>query len=149
VSSENVEFVRSIFAGASSLGKQALLDALPQLIPQLADPGIEWATDPAHTDSAVYRGHEGVLHAWRLWLEQWDDYHAAVEDLIDCGDNVLVVSREQATGAGSGASVSSRVYAVVTVRNKKITRWRTFYDEASAWRAAGVETHGEVLRPPR
>jgi ketosteroid isomerase-like protein len=140
VSSENVEFVQGLLAAADTVGKRELLDALPQVIAQVADPAIEWATDPAHADSAVYRGHEGVLDAWGQWLEQWDDYRAEVEELIDCGDDVLVIARERAKGAGSGASVSSRVYAVITVREKKITRWRTFYDEAHARRAVGLQT---------
>jgi ketosteroid isomerase-like protein len=140
VSSENVEFVRGLIAGAGSVGKRELLEALPQVIAQVADPAIEWVTDPAHADSGTYRGHEGVIDAWREWLEQWDDYRAEVEELIDCGDDVLVVARERASGAGSGARVSSRVYAVIAVRDQKITRWRTFYDEASARCAAGLET---------
>jgi ketosteroid isomerase-like protein len=138
VSSENVEFVRSLFAGAASLPKQALLQALPQLIAQVADPAIEWVEDPTHADSGVHYGHEGVLASWRRWLEQWDDYSAQVEQLIDCGDDVFVVARERASGAASGATVSSRVYVVVTVREQKIARWRSFYDEASARRAAGL-----------
>jgi ketosteroid isomerase-like protein len=138
VSSENVEFMRSLLVGAESVGKQALLQALPQLISQVADPAIEWITDPAHADSGVHHGHEGVLVAWTQWLEQWDDYSFEVEQLIDCGEDVLVIARERASGTASGASVSSRVYAVVAVRDQKITRWRTFYDEASARRAAGL-----------
>jgi uncharacterized protein len=140
VSSENVEFVRGLLVGTKSVESRALLEALPQVIAQVADPAIEWATDPAHADSAIYHGHEGVLDAWRQWLEQWDDYRFEVEKLIDCGDDVLVVAREQASGAGSGARVSARVYAVITVRDQKITRWRTFYDEASARCAAGLQT---------
>lgn len=140
MSSENVEFVRRLLAGVESVGQQELLEALPQVIAQVADPTIEWVTEPAHADSGIHRGHDGVLDAWRQWLEQWDDYGAEVEELIDCGEDVLVVAREHASGSGSGASVSSRVYAVITVRDEKITRWRTFYDEASARRAAGLET---------
>jgi ketosteroid isomerase-like protein len=138
VSSENVEFVRGLVAGAASLDKQALLQALPQLIAQVADPAIEWVEDPTHADSAAHHGHEGVRASWTRWLEQWDDYGAEVEELIDCGDDVLLVARERASGAGSGATISSRVYAVITVRGQKITRWRSFYDEASARRAAGL-----------
>ena len=58
--------------------------------------------------------------------------------VVDCGEEVLVVARESGSGAASGATVSSRIYLVVTVREQKIRRWREFYDESAARNAAGL-----------
>lgn len=66
VSEENVEFIRNLFAGASTLDKKALLDALPALIPQVTQPDVEWVEDPSRADGRVYRGHEGVLASSRI-----------------------------------------------------------------------------------
>jgi ketosteroid isomerase-like protein len=138
MSQENVDFIRNLFAGTASMDKQALLAALPDLIPQVADPAIEWIEDPTRADSRVYRGHEGVLASWKQWLEQWHEYDWEIDRLVDCGENVFVVAHERGTGASSGAVVSSHLYLVVTVRNQKITHWREFYDENAAVGAAGL-----------
>ena len=52
-----MEFLRNFLAGPQSLEKEALLAALPQLIPEICDPEIEWVEDPTRADSRTYRGH--------------------------------------------------------------------------------------------
>jgi ketosteroid isomerase-like protein len=139
MSRANAEFVEALFAGASTMSKDALRAALPQVVAQVADPAIEWIEDPSRADSRVYRGHEGVLASWRQWLDQWDEYGFEVERVVDCGDEVFVAAHERASGAASGARVSATIYLVVTVREQKIRRWREYYDEGAARRAAGLE----------
>jgi ketosteroid isomerase-like protein len=116
MSQQNVEFVRGLFAAASDMGKEALLAALPELIAQTCDPEIEWCEDPQRADGRVHRGHGGVRESFERWLDQWDEYGAEAERFIDCGDDVLVVAREHGRGARSGATVSSRIFMVVTTR---------------------------------
>ena len=41
MSQENVEFVAGIFDAADGMDKEALLAALPALVPQLCDPDVE------------------------------------------------------------------------------------------------------------
>ena len=138
MSQENVEFMKGLFAAASDMDKEALLAALPELIAQTCDPEIEWYEDPQRADARVYRGHEGVRKSWERWLDQWDEYGGEAERFIDCGDDVLVVAREHGRGARSGATVSGRIFIVVTLRNGKILRDREFYDEAAALEAVGL-----------
>ena len=71
-------------------------------------------------------------------IEQWDEYGTEAERFIDCGDDVLVVAREHGRGATSGATVSGRIFVVVTFRNGKVLRYREFYDEAAALEAVGL-----------
>jgi ketosteroid isomerase-like protein len=139
MSRANVELVERLFAGAAGSDKQALLAALPELIFQGCDPEIEWVEDPQRADSRVYRGHAGVRESFEHWLAAFDDYGVDAEQFIDCGDRVLVAGREQGRGAASGAVVSSRIYAVLTIRNGKLLRYQEFYDERAARRAAGLE----------
>jgi uncharacterized protein len=138
MSHENVEFVKGLLAGTVDMDKQALLAALPELIAQVADPDIEWVEDPQRADGQVYRGHEGVKHAFERWLEQWDEYGYEAERYVDCGDDVLVIARERGTGMTSGASVSSRIYSVWAIRAGKVARYREFYDEQTALEAVGL-----------
>jgi ketosteroid isomerase-like protein len=139
VSQENVEFVEGLVAGVAGLDMPALLAALPQLIAQTCTPDIEWVEDPLRADSYVHHGPEAVQRSWKRWLEQWDEYGFEAERFLDCGDDVLVISREHGRGAASGASVSSRHYAAITIRAGKIACFREFYDEHAALKAVGLE----------
>ena len=138
MSQENVDFVTALFSGAEAMDKQALLEALPGFITEIADPDIEWIEDPMRADARTHRGHAGVLESWTGWLEQWDEYDWQVERFLDCGEHVLVFARERGSGAASGVTVSSRIFVVITLRAQKILRWREFYDEQSALAAAGL-----------
>jgi ketosteroid isomerase-like protein len=138
--SENVEFVRAIFSGSGAMDKEAILAALPVMIPQICDPEIEWVEDPQRADRRVYHGHDGVRESFGRWLEQWGEYDFEPERFVDCPpDKVLVIAREQARGAQSGASVTSRIYTVVTLRDGKILRYQEFYEEPPALEAAGLK----------
>jgi uncharacterized protein len=138
MSRENVEFVSALLDGTAGMDKRAILAALPELIAGTCDPDIEWVEDPQRPDRQVYRGHEGVLRSWERWLEHWEEWDTEVERLIDCGESVLVIARERARGATSGATVGSRNYLVFTIRAGRIIRYQEFYDEKAAHRAAGL-----------
>jgi hypothetical protein len=64
MSQETVEFLEGLFAGAKEMDKQALLDALPELIAQTCDPEIEWVEDPRRADRRVYHGYDGVRESF-------------------------------------------------------------------------------------
>jgi ketosteroid isomerase-like protein len=138
MSRENVEFLEGLFAGAADMDKQALLDALPELIAQTCDPEIEWVEDPRRADRRVYRGHDGVRESWERWLENFDEYGFEVEQMVDCGDKVLAIAREQGQGSLSGATITQRIYAVYTFRAQKIARYEEFYEERDALEAVGL-----------
>jgi hypothetical protein len=57
----------------------------------------------------------------------------------DCGGgDVFVAMREHGTGALSEAPVGATNYAVITVKDRKVRRYREFYDEGMAVEAAGL-----------
>ena len=138
MSQENVEFLEGLFAGAEEMDKQALLDALPELIAQTCDPEIEWVEDPRRADRRVYRGHEGVRESWERWLENFEEYGFELERMVDCGDKVLVFAREEGRGSLSGGTISQRIYTVYTFRDGKVVRYEEFYEEGDALEAAGL-----------
>jgi ketosteroid isomerase-like protein len=138
MSQENVEFLQGLWAGAAEMDKQALVDALPELIAQTCDPDIEWIEDPSRADARTYRGHDGVIESWRQWLENFDEWGYELEQVRDCGDRVLATVREEGRGRASGATVSARNYLVMTFRDSKILRYQEFYDQGMALEAAGL-----------
>jgi ketosteroid isomerase-like protein len=148
MSRENVEFAEALVSASSELDQQALLAALPEVIAQTCTPDVEWAEDPKRADGRIERGHEAVRRSWERWLEQWDDYSFEAERFIDCGDDVLIAFREHGRGATSGASVGARNFAVMTMRDGKIARYREFYDEHAALEAVGLPPHAMTDAPP-
>ena len=120
------------------MDKQALLATLPEIIAQTCDLDIEWTEDPTRAYSQIRRGHAGVRESWERWLEGFEQYSFEVEQIIDGGDDVLVLRRGQAQGATSGTPVHSRTCAVMTIRDGKLLRYRELSDERAARRAAGL-----------
>ena len=125
MSRQNMDFVTGLYSAGESMEKEQLLAALPELIAQACDPDIEWVEDPQRADSRTYRGHEGVLRSFEQWLEQFSEYGFEAERFVDCGDDVLVVAREEGRGSVSGAPVSSLIYQVVTVKDHKVSASRS------------------------
>jgi ketosteroid isomerase-like protein len=137
VSEENVAIVRTIYEGGAATSKEAMLAALPEAIPALFHPDAEWIEAPERVDSRTYRGHNGIRESFERWLEQWGAYRVEAERYEDHGDHVLVVNHEYGEGQGSGASTDATLYAVFTFRDGKVSRYREFYDEATARASLG------------
>ena len=78
------------------------------------------------------------IHARMRELLGHDPEGFEAERFVDCGDDVLVVAREEGRGSVSGAPVSSLIYQVVTVKDDKVSRFQEFYEEASALKAVGL-----------
>jgi ketosteroid isomerase-like protein len=132
MSQENVDFIRGLVSVGATMDKEALLAALPELIPQACDPDIEWIEDPTRADGRVYHGHDGVRASWEQWLENFDEYGVDVETIEDHGDRVFMAAREHGRGSASSADVSSLNYTIYTFRDGKILRYQEFYDEQDA-----------------
>lgn len=133
-----LEFVRRLYAAGTSLDREELLAAVPAYVEAICDPEIEWVEDPRRADGRVYRGHAGVVRSFRRWLEQFSDYALEVQRVVDCGDAALVVVRELGWGGAAGTPVSTVVFQLVSIRDRKLVRFREFVDEATALRAAGL-----------
>jgi ketosteroid isomerase-like protein len=132
MSEENVEFLRNLLAGPEGADKEALVAALPSMIPAICDPEIEWIEDPTRADGSVYRGHDGVLDSWTRWLENFDRYRVELESVADHGDQALMVVGEHGRGSASAADVSARMHIVVTFHEGRILRYEEFYAEQDA-----------------
>ena len=71
--------------------------------------------------AGVYRGHEGVRTYWRRWLEPWKDLEFEVEHVLDAGDEVVALIRNQRqVGRHSGIVIEMPPYGLVFT----ILRWQ-------------------------
>ena len=83
-------------------------------------------------------GLNGLREVWLEWLEPWESYRAEIEDVIDAGDQAVVLSRDYGRRKGSDAEVPLRAGAVWTVRDGKIARADFYPERAEALEAVGL-----------
>ena len=83
-------------------------------------------------------GHGGVLEAFSIWPEQWDDYYIEILRMADPADYVVVTTRQGGRGKESGVEVAAEFTFVFTVRSAKIVEWQIFMREDQALEAAGL-----------
>ena len=92
MSQENVEIVRTLLEGfAHRQHERAFV---------LYDPEIEWDASRMvgglpDDVAGVYHGHEGVRAYWRNWLSAWSDLDFELQDVVDAGDEVVALIRNQ------------------------------------------------------
>ena len=87
-------------------------------------------------DGEVYRGHDGVREAFRIWLGAWEDYRQEIDEIVALGDQVLVCSRERGRGKGSGIQLERPQHALWTLAGDKVTSMEFFARREDAVAAA-------------
>jgi ketosteroid isomerase-like protein len=132
MSEENVEVVRNAFAAFERGDIEGVLRLCDEdiVINQPPDlPGI----------SPEQRGHRGVLEAFAIWPEQWEDYRIQLLRVEAAPDGkVFVTQRSSGRGKQSGVEVDMDFSLVFTVREGKISELRLFVQEDQALEAAGL-----------
>jgi ketosteroid isomerase-like protein len=143
MSQENVDIVRAVMAVYKNPEGVALL-ASGDLDFTLIDPEIEWdasrLADMIPDLAEVYWGHEGVRTYWQRWFEAWKDLEFEVEDVLEAGDEVVALIRNQRQwGRHTGICTELLPWAMVfTFRYGKLMRWRTFPNHEAALQAVGL-----------
>jgi uncharacterized protein len=106
---------------------------------------VEWRGPRAFPDLIEpHRGHAGVrTYAARI-AEAWVEFRIDAERFIDLGKQVLVLTREQGRGRGSGVPVQSHGTAHLwTLRDGKVARFQVYWEREEGLRAAGVRPRAE------
>jgi ketosteroid isomerase-like protein len=131
MSQENVDLVRRSIGAFNSGDWDKSLEYM--------DEGIEWQAPFVVPDQDTYIGRDGVRAFWTAWTDNFPDFRLEVEELIDAGDDVVVVARISGHGIASGAGVRSNPFAhVVRLRNGKIRRWAMYDSAHEALEAVGL-----------
>ena len=129
MSQENVEIVRRGY-DAYARGDVAAM---------LADIDPEMVTYREEPDGATFKGRDGLLQAIAEWVEDFDEFVATAEELIDANDRQVVVHVHQtATGSQSGAPIEGDFWFVHTLSDSKVTRLDMFASKDKALRASGL-----------
>ena len=72
------------------------------------------------------------------WLDTFDDFRGEVIELIDAGDDVIVVMRIGGRAKLSGVATDLTFAAIYTIRDGKIARGREYWTREQALEAAGL-----------
>jgi ketosteroid isomerase-like protein len=99
-------------------------------------PEIEWY--PIEENRTPTKGVEAAMWNRNAWLDTWDEYHQDVEEVIEDGDDVVLLVHITARGAASGVEANIRFYAQVKMRDGKIVYIYDHEDRDTALEAAGL-----------
>jgi ketosteroid isomerase-like protein len=72
------------------------------------------------------------------WASAFEELTVTFEEIIDAGDQVLVVAHHQGRGRKSGVTVDTRFYEVYTLREGKVSRVDEYTEREEALEAAGL-----------
>ena len=135
MSRENVEILRQAFERFQRGGASA--DAIPVEI---------WAED-VEWDNSGYpladmpdrgTGRDDFLSHLAGYFSGWTDYQPEVKELIDAGENVVVVLHERVRIRDSGVFAERDLVTAYTFRDGLVAKYRTFQTRAEALEAVGL-----------
>jgi ketosteroid isomerase-like protein len=132
MSQENVEVVAGGFA-ARAEGRTEEWTAT-------YDPAVEWdiSAHPLPDWPERGTGRDALMQHLDNYFAGWLDYETTVSEVIDAGDDVLVVLHERARMRGSDAVLERDLPQLFTVRNGLICNFRVFKTRRQALDAAGL-----------
>jgi ketosteroid isomerase-like protein len=132
MSQQNVEIVQSTFDAWERGDTESILDVCDENILVSQPPELPGVPPRQY-------GHAGVLEAFALWPEYWDDFRVEVLRKFDFGDHVVVTTEQSGRSKESGIEVATQFTFLFTLRDRKITEWRIFMREPDALEAAALE----------
>ena len=128
MSQENVEIVRAAFEGRENL----------------LDPEFEWDFSAyAGLDVAPRgTGRESFLRLMERYRRSWLDYQRTLKEVIDAGNEVVVVVHESARLKQTEMLIERDLAQVWTFHDGKVTRLRAYGTKPEALEAAGLPAEG-------
>src|SRR4051794_33668333 len=129
MSKENVEVVRGMWDGFLRNDFEKALAAF--------DPGVEW--DGTNLpDGKISHGHEAVVDHITRWTEMWESWEVELEDVIDAGDDRVVVFFWERGQSRAGLDIDERHSELYLVKASKIVYRKGFSDADEALVETGL-----------
>jgi ketosteroid isomerase-like protein len=130
MSHKNLAIVRAIHEAWARGESPAILGLL--------HPDIEYVNPPEAVEPGTRRGITAYEDARRSMHEAFEDVRIEVREIIDVGDQVVVLAAFIARGRSSGVQREHEDAYVWTVRDGKAVRFQWFNDPAKALKAVGL-----------
>ena len=96
------------------------------------DPEIEWHQAQGLPHGGLYHGRDEVRRNVfePLDAEWWSEFSALPDEILDAGDELVVLGRYRGTAKGTGKRLDVPFVHVWTLRDERATRFRQFLDTA-------------------
>ena len=109
------------------------------LLAAFYDPDVEWhGTIGGLDEGSLRRGHQAVMRGFEEYYAAWERLDLRPEEIIDTGDELIVLVHEVARGRHSGVVVETDTATISTFREGMVVRVRGFMDQQKALEAAGL-----------
>jgi ketosteroid isomerase-like protein len=141
MSQENVELVRGLwepFKGVDCTTIDWDDEAIREMTERFWSPEVELRWSRSGPEARVYQGRDGVIQAFREWLEPFREYYIEPLAFIEQEDRVIIPQRQWGIGRASGAPVEIEVTYVYEFRDHMITRVDEYDTLKEALEAAGL-----------
>ena len=130
VSEEIVELVRKASEAFNEGGVEALR-------PFCIEEEIVFEEPPEQPAPRRAEGADEVTSLFKQFDEAWAEHRSELEEVRSVGsDRVLTLTVEHFRGR-DGVEVSAPCGSIFTLRDGKIIRWQSFWDQQTALKAAG------------
>jgi uncharacterized protein len=130
MSEENVEIVRRTYEAAN----QGDYDTVESYI----HPEIEFHTYARSPEAGIYHGKQAVReYNENLWA-QFESVRFEVEELLDAGDQVVVVTTQHAVPKGGQQEMNVHVAEIYTIRDGLLAERRSYSTRNEALEAVGL-----------
>ncbi len=145
MSRQNVELVRSFHpAPGVDLARIYREDsqwavAAAALDPHLAQDFKCVARGYLEADGESFAGLAGLRYLWLEWLTPWRSYRSELEEVIDLGEDVLVLVRDFGRRAEETGEVVVASAALWTMRDGKVVQITFYANRSTALEAVGLE----------
>jgi uncharacterized protein len=132
MSQENVDLVRSAYAAYNEGDWEGARDVYhPEVIWDLS-------TYEGWPDTTEVSGADAVIDWLRDWASIYSDYYSKIDQIVDSGDQVVVLARLGGRERDSAEFTEMGWAHVITVRDGRIVRVQNYSDRRKALEAVGL-----------
>ena len=113
-------------------------EAIREMTERLWSPEVELRWSRNAPEARVYQGRDGVIQAFREWVEPFREYYIEPLDFIEQEDRVIIPQRHWGVGSISGIPVEFKFTWVYEIRDNQIARVDEYDTLEEALEAAGL-----------
>jgi ketosteroid isomerase-like protein len=153
LSAENVSLVRAFYEYSGgrdlveALSGEEFVEAGEEAFGHIIDPEFEFVLVRGDVgEQGVYPGVRGLVKGMRDWVASFRSYVTEVEDLVDLGDRVIVLTDEHGVSRSGEVPIRQRGAVIWTFRGDRVSRIETYLQRNAAFQALAEAEQEKLAR---